>query len=71
MNDWEYWNTPDVDGITRRQRKWADAVGVVATLEVLAALPCLGGRAPGCVNSCVTCEARQRSAQLVDEGDCG
>jgi hypothetical protein len=65
MDDpYAYWNTPDSTGVTRRQRKWAEKVGVDATLDVLAALPCLGRPplgGPACINgSCVTCEARAR-----------
>jgi hypothetical protein len=59
--DYAYWNTPDADGVTRRQRKWAAKVGADPTLDVLAGLPCLGNSyPPGCVGSCVTCEARER-----------
>jgi hypothetical protein len=48
MDDpYAYWNTPDSTGVTRRQRKWAEKVGVNAALDVLAALPCLGGFADG------------------------
>jgi hypothetical protein len=63
MSDaYAYWNTPDESGVTRRQRKWAEKVGVDATPDVLAALPCLGqpwAGGPCCTRgSCVTCEAR-------------
>lgn len=61
----KYWNTPDKSGVTRRQRKYAEEVGVDATLDVLGALPCLGGSpmdGPCCSGgSCVTCEARRRT----------
>lgn len=64
-DEYAYWNTPDDSGVTRRQRKWAERVGVDATLDVLSALPCLGGawmEGPSCINgSCVTCEARRRA----------
>lgn len=61
-----YWNTPDDDGVTLRQRKWAEQVGVEPTLDVLAALPCLGG---ACIGRCVTCEARGRSDALAQRGE--
>lgn len=62
---WAYWNTPDGTGVTRRQRKWAEQVGVTPTLDAIAAPPCLGGSpmdGPCCrAGSCVTCEARRRA----------
>lgn len=67
--DYAYWNTPDKNGVTNRQRKWAESVGVDAKLDVLAALPCLGcsgiDGGPSCRGgSCITCEARERSKHV-------
>lgn len=61
----EYWNTPDETGVTRRQRKWAANAEVEPTLAEIAKRRCLesGGPVHCVAGSCVTCEARTRLAK--------